>query len=91
MTNEPVMPLDQLEKAAAYSVFPFAVEGPNGTFHSHGITKRELFAAMAMQGMLANSRDHATSTYADIAGGSVTQADALLAALNALRALETAT
>ena len=54
-TDDPVMPLAQLEKAAAYSVFPFAVQGPNGTFTFHGISKRELFAAMMAQAILTGA------------------------------------
>lgn len=45
-----------------------------------GLTKREYFAAMAMQGMLSNS---ATSygTFDELAQSAIDQADALLAAL----------
>lgn len=45
-----------------------------------GLTKRELIAAMAMQGIRATmTNSHAN--YADVARGAVAQADALLAAL----------
>lgn len=49
-----------------------------------GLTKRELFAAMAMQGLCANSFDGhcnqpiATATYAQLADMAVDHADALL-------------
>lgn len=62
--NEPASPVAQ-------------VTSPNGDIESHahyGLTKRELFAAMAMQGLLADYR----TGRADLA---VKEADALLAAL----------
>lgn len=56
--------------------------------YNHGLTKRELFAAMAMQGMLANSYCNGSSqplselSYSQIAELSVRQADALITSLN---------
>lgn len=55
-----------------------------------GITKREYFAALAMQGLLANSFDDhqgqplSTASYADIADIAVKHADAVLAHLEKL-------
>jgi hypothetical protein len=46
---------------------------------AHGLTKRELFAMAAMQGICANSSDR--YTYEQAAGHAVAHADALLAAL----------
>lgn len=46
-----------------------------------GLTKREYFAGLAMQGMLSN-RDYTETNSAQLARGSVVQADALIAALN---------
>jgi hypothetical protein len=43
-----------------------------------GLTKREYFAAMAMQGLLSNNRDFLTST----ANDAVLMADLLIASLN---------
>jgi hypothetical protein len=45
----------------------------------NGLTKREYFAAMAMQGLLARQSTGSTKDYADIA---VNQADALITELN---------
>lgn len=45
-----------------------------------GLTKRELFAAMAMQG-IRTTMTHMHSRYAEVADMAVDQADALLAAL----------
>lgn len=45
-----------------------------------GLTKRELFAAMAMQGMLSDSRR--TSSIYDVSNAAVRTADALIAELN---------
>lgn len=54
-----------------------------GYINKQGLTKRELFAAMAMQGMLADASDNYLSErgyiYAEIA---VKRADALIAELN---------
>jgi len=47
-----------------------------------GLTKREYFAAMAMQGMHANSSFTKIWTYENIAEWSVQQADSLIEALN---------
>lgn len=48
--------------------------------YADGLTKRELFAAMAMQGMLANS-DGGDRHQSTIAAYAVSHADALLTAL----------
>lgn len=68
--NEPASPVAQ-------------VTSPNGDIESHahyGLTKRELFAAMAMQGLCANQ--HAWEVPIEkVAEFSVQQADALLAEL----------
>jgi hypothetical protein len=52
-------------------------------YGTDGLTKRELFAAMAMQGLCANSdpKIYACGWPALIAGASVDMADALLAEL----------
>ncbi|QIK61260.1 hypothetical protein G7050_16015 [Dysgonomonas sp. HDW5A] len=56
--------------------------------YNHGLTKREYFAAMAMNGMLANSYSNGSSqplselSYSQIAEFSVRQADALIIKLN---------
>ena len=54
----------------------FPITDPTNDFHRPGLTKRELFAAMAMQGM-CNDYEHMANA-ADVA---VFAADALLAAL----------
>ena len=52
---------------------------PNGTFQL-GLTKRELFAAMAMQAQLSNPAMDWTSIY--VAKAAVDYADALIKALS---------
>lgn len=52
------------------------------SYAERGLTKRELFAAMAMQGLLA-SRDTLHATTDQIADDAARLADALIAALNA--------
>lgn len=56
--------------------FPDIISIPN-----HGITKRELFAAMAMQGILANPHQEVVNIK-NIARASVEQADDLLRELD---------
>lgn len=53
---------------------------PNGDHNENNLTKRELFAAMAMQGMLSDSRR--TSSIYDVSNAAVRTADALIAELN---------
>lgn len=52
----------------------------NERFPFVGLTKREYFAAMAMQGILASRNDYATPE--DVAKYSVSMADALIERLN---------
>jgi len=46
------------ENNANESAFPFEETGKSNTSFSPGLTKREYFAAMAMQGLLANNIYH---------------------------------
>ena len=71
------------------SAFGFAAQFNGESGFSHGLTKREYFAAMAMQGYFSNSqiaKFRCTKTseedVVDIAKISVKAADALLKALN---------
>jgi len=50
--------------------------------YSETLTKREYFAAMAMQGLLASWGEHDVTDFAEIASDSVKAADSLLAALD---------
>jgi hypothetical protein len=59
--------------------FAVAAYGNNGrSFHEYGLTKREYFAAMAMQGIASDE----TLSFFGIAEKAVKQADALIDALN---------
>ena len=58
------------------------INAPSGT----GLTKRELFAAMAMQGLIQDARIE--SSPAGLAAEATWYADALLAALDASRPVE---
>lgn len=64
--------------------FPCAAMDKDGLIHQEGLTKREWFAAMAMQGFLANSysdgttRPLSTVNRHEIANMAVEQADALM-------------
>ena len=57
----------------------FPIPGP---LFATGLTKRELFAAMAMHGFITSTRSHwAGYTIAEIAADATAMADALLAEL----------
>jgi len=77
-TNDPIT---LYENIAREHVFPFAKDMGGGTFTSHGITKRELIAAMLMQGLFANSGTCTIDDSKESARRAVLSADALLAAL----------
>jgi hypothetical protein len=66
----------------AFARPPVLVENYGLHQGSKGLTKREYFAAMALQGMCANSSLTKIWTHENIAEWSVQQADALIEALN---------
>lgn len=51
--------------------------------HHRGLTKREYFAGLAMEGFCGRQYDQGEPSSEHIAGWSVAQADALIDALNA--------
>jgi hypothetical protein len=74
---------DAMDEYAGQCAFPVAYRlFDETTLINHGLTKRELFAAMAMQGLLA-ARDVMEDDLEDCAEAAVIAADALLAALRA--------
>jgi len=69
-------PVDGFEKAS----FANSSAAPSGFHHAEtGLTKRELFAAMAMQGMLGQSGGTVATSY--MATLAINHADALIAEL----------
>jgi hypothetical protein len=66
------------------SAHPYTYTGyNNGLIYSEdGLTKREYFAAMAMQGLCANQHPLTSHDNREIANYAVCQADALIEALN---------
>ena len=69
-------PVDGFEKAS----FANSSAAPSGVHHAEtGLTKRELFAAMAMQGILAGNDEYGGRKLAEVAVGF---ADALIAELD---------
>lgn len=72
------MTRDDIKIIVSQSAFPQKIEHPDGDIYTKGLTKREYFAAMAMQGLLANGNKF---TWATIAVDSVQMADALIAML----------
>lgn len=69
-------------------VLPAPGEISSASIQGAGLTKRELFAAMALQGLIANHE--AAGTPMEMAKGSLEYADALLVALNKPSTKETA-
>jgi hypothetical protein len=70
------MTQNQIGEYIKDAVFPQNVEHPDGNVTSKGLTKREYFAAMAMQGLLSNPNTSFETRDAVII------ADALIAELN---------
>jgi len=67
----------------AYPTQPILLGDGTFQYGTPGLTKRELFAAMAMQGILSNSNERfAGMRMKEIAHASVESADDLIAALN---------
>jgi hypothetical protein len=64
---------------AEESAFPEVQENPQFNFHSYGLTKREYFAAMFMQGCIASGFQTTMDKHAEY---SIEAADALINALN---------
>ncbi len=69
------------KKNGDMGAYPLHADLPLKHLVQQGITKRELFAAMAMQGMLSSLGDLLDYTGKDIAERAVYQADDLLSAL----------
>jgi len=65
-------------KNADETAFPFEGGNNNGVQPSSGLTKREHFAAMAMQGLIASDTPEWTGTPESQAENAVKYADALL-------------
>ena len=66
------------------AVHPDSKDNPQFNYHQYGLTKREYFAAMAMQGFLSNTPDWTDSDQCLkwVSESSVKYADALIEALN---------
>ena len=62
--------------------FPFVLHGAGGTEYSHGLTKREYFAAMAMQGLCANGIPGSQHGFKSLTAEAVMYADWLIDTLN---------
>lgn len=75
------LPTEQRLTMGNNAAFPTLDSTPEGglQLREWGLTRRELFAAMAMQGFLASLAGE--SPYADVAADAVGYADALLAEL----------
>ena len=64
------------------SVFPDMQETPQFNHHTYGLSKREYFAAMAMQGLMANPATINVDGEYLTANAAVKIADKLIKALN---------
>ena len=61
--------------------YAFAMLDQNGSYTQYGLTKREYFAGLAMQGRVMNSRSF-DNDFGQIAELSVSMADTLIDELN---------
>jgi len=70
-------------KNAEQPAFPIIETNGNGeTSVAVGLTKREYFAGLAMQGIWASVKDDAFENYVNVARMAINQADELLKQLN---------
>jgi hypothetical protein len=76
--NDPISPIVADERMSEYSDMPPTMM----SVISCGITKREMFAAMAMQGYLSAIGQYGMVPEKDVADSAVRFADALIVALN---------
>ena len=77
------MTRDDIKIIVSQSAFPQKIEHPDGDIYTKGLTKREYFAAMAMQGMLANTNvSYGASDAVFYTSDAVFWADKLIKALN---------
>ncbi len=70
-----------IETYGDHSAFPEVLEQPQFNFHTYGLTKREYFAAVAMQGLLSNPYYNGMM-YEKVVNDAVAVANALIKALN---------
>jgi hypothetical protein len=75
-STEEQVDTERLAKIAQGVIFPQTIRSPMGDMDCFGLTRRELYAAMAMQGMLAGDDGGSSAEY--VAHDAVKQADALL-------------
>lgn len=64
------------------SVYPLQHPNDNTFFNDSGITLRQYYAGLAMQGLLASYGNHDTSDFTEIASDSVYMADVIIEELN---------
>ena len=65
------------------AVHPDSKDNPQFNYHQYGLTKREYFAAMAMQGIIAAHNIYETGIDNEVnARTAINAADALIEALN---------
>lgn len=72
----------EIGKLIKNSAFPFEIEHKDGNIYAKGLTKREYFAAMAMQALLTSSYQCISPSEPSLGKWSVEAADALIKALN---------
>ena len=75
--------LEEFKKGAENSAFPIKMDLEKGlTTFSSGLTKREYFSALAMQGIMSNPNSLAIQTKAELVNIAVKTADLLIKELN---------
>lgn len=73
---------DEEKEVFANMAFPVSFTTGNEVYTIYGLSKREYFAGLAMQGLLANPSITGTTGTDSVAWSAVTMADKLLKELN---------
>ena len=79
LPNEPANPSDAHDRTDSGLVFPL---GDHGELLSTGLTKRELFAGLAMAGLLASERPDTSQNPQSLINSAIVKADCLIQALD---------
>lgn len=80
--DQDVSTIDLVRDNGRKPAYPEVIAGTDGSYSKGGLTKREYFAAMAMQGLCANSIPGKHHDFAFLTGEAVRYADALLSELS---------
>lgn len=69
-------------KGTNFEIHPNNPAFPHGQYYTGGLTKREYFSSMMMQGLLASWGQHDITDFEEIASDAIRAADELIEQLN---------